>query len=487
MKNLTKIVSTTLASAMVLASCIQDADIYLNDTTLATEGNTSFVFNVVGDTDTRGVVEDTGVYDDGYDNEYKVTSVQVYLFDATTGMLEGTYDMSTITADAADATSFSSGECEVDPGTYNVYAVANGTSAYTGVTESGFLDYVAVVADSLALQHTVPTTGFVMTNRASENSGVTIVENSDNTIAIDLERVVARIDVIQSLDAYPLTSNGATYATIKLHQYKLVNLPTKYYMYRHVADLTTFTEPASYSLTTNFGDVSDNDGYVIDPFFFQKDSATISTVVANNDYFASPLADVATDVDWTGMESANNSSINYTLENTHYANAQLTGYTTGIVFQAIISPTEILTATGTTVNDDTIYYCNTVFYNSIETLKLKMGGDIQINGVSIDENTSDSELESINIVRLVLENSNYLCYYNYWIKHVDDGDNQNLNPMEFVIVRNNYYKLTVTSIAGMGTGKPDVTTDNKDQTSELLSITGSVDAWVVRDNGNIGL
>lgn len=498
MKNLTKILSATLASAMVLSSCIQDADIYLKDASLATEGNTSFVFNIVGDSDTatRGTVEDSGDYEQGDPDEYKVNSIQVYLFDATTGILESSFAMPGITTvDANDATSYTSGECEIEVGTYNVYAVANDTSDYVGITEAGFLDYVVEVADSVALQSTVPATGFVMTNRAAKNMGVIIEENTNNTIHIDLERVVVRIDVAQSLALFPLVNNGVQYATITLDEYKLVNLATSYYLYRHVADLTEFTEPAAYSLTSNFDEVSDNNGYVIDPFFFDKlysDTTTVVSVVANNDYFTSALKDVTDDAGWRSMKGASETSTSYCFENTHYADAQLTGYTTGIVFKGVITPTTIIGETGTApgYTAETIYYCDNAFYISIEELKKQLDGDIQIDGVSITESTSTEDLARINITRLVLEDGNYFCYYNYWIKHVDDKDDQNLNPMEFVVVRNNLYSLNVTSIAGMGTGTPDVTPYEPDETSQLLTVTSSVNDWIVReqgDGGDIGL
>ena len=48
-----------------------------------------------------------------------------------------------------------------------------------------------------------------------------------------------------------------------------------------------------------------------------------------------------------------------------------------------------------------------------------------------------------------------ICYYTYWIKHADDGDNTKVSPMEYAIVRNNIYQLNVTSISGIGTVVPE--------------------------------
>ena len=51
-----------------------------------------------------------------------------------------------------------------------------------------------------------------------------------------------------------------------------------------------------------------------------------------------------------------------------------------------------------------------------------------------------------------------ICYYTYWIKHSNDGDNTNDGAgggiMEYGIVRNNIYQLNVTGISGLGDDVP---------------------------------
>lgn len=46
------------------------------------------------------------------------------------------------------------------------------------------------------------------------------------------------------------------------------------------------------------------------------------------------------------------------------------------------------------------------------------------------------------------------CYYTWWVKHSNDGVEETTGPMEYAIVRNNIYKLTVTSVAGLGGDVP---------------------------------
>ena len=47
------------------------------------------------------------------------------------------------------------------------------------------------------------------------------------------------------------------------------------------------------------------------------------------------------------------------------------------------------------------------------------------------------------------------CYYTWFIKHAEDGDDEAQGVMEYGIVRNNIYKLKVYSVKGLGSIVPD--------------------------------
>ena len=74
-----------------------------------------------------------------------------------------------------------------------------------------------------------------------------------------------------SKEIYTLkNSAGVTYATVRLNNYKFINLANKFYTFRHVATLDNAPEtpsaPSSYSVEAgNFGNIADNNGYLIDP------------------------------------------------------------------------------------------------------------------------------------------------------------------------------------------------------------------------------
>lgn len=46
------------------------------------------------------------------------------------------------------------------------------------------------------------------------------------------------------------------------------------------------------------------------------------------------------------------------------------------------------------------------------------------------------------------------CYYTYWLRHAADGDDTKASPMEYAVVRNNVYKVDVTSIYSLGGDVP---------------------------------
>ena len=86
-----------------------------------------------------------------------------------------------------------------------------------------------------------------------------------------------------SKEIYTLkNSAGVTYATVRLNNYKFINLANKFYTFRHVATLDNAPEtpsaPSSYSVEAgNFGNIADNNGYLIDPYFFDKTVAGATT------------------------------------------------------------------------------------------------------------------------------------------------------------------------------------------------------------------
>ncbi|MDE6480160.1 MAG: Mfa1 fimbrilin C-terminal domain-containing protein [Muribaculaceae bacterium] len=83
----------------------------------------------------------------------------------------------------------------------------------------------------------------------------------------------------------------------------------------------------------------------------------------------------------------------------------------------------------------------------------------------------------------------YYCYYYYWNRHNDNGMNGSMGPMEFDVVRNNVYKLSIDKIARLGHPRipendpNNPTPDTPDESDEIyLDVRMEIVPWVVRLN-----
>lgn len=83
----------------------------------------------------------------------------------------------------------------------------------------------------------------------------------------------------------------------------------------------------------------------------------------------------------------------------------------------------------------------------------------------------------------------YYCYYYYWNRHNDNGNNGLMFPMEFAVVRNNIYKLAVTNIKRLGHPRisdndPDPEKpDDPDESGDVyIDVDFQILHWTVRVN-----
>ena len=123
------------------------------------------------------------------------------------------------------------------------------------------------------------------------------------------------------------------------------------------------------------------------------------------------------------------------------------------------------------------------------------------NPITLDENLTEGKEEYLVFKRLLTdekivtmyeadpEDGKYYCYYFYWNRHNDNGNNSEMGRMEFATVRNNVYKLYVGAITRLGhptdpEDDPDpVDPNDPDEDDEVyLDVTVEVLPWVVRVN-----
>lgn len=99
--------------------------------------------------------------------------------------------------------------------------------------------------------------------------------------------------------------------------------------------------------------------------------------------------------------------------------------------------------------------------------------------------SADANKATINAVVLPYEGG--VCYYPYWIRHASNNIPTKMSVMEFAIVRNNIYDMTVTGISGLGLSgaeKPDPGKDDEED-KYYFNVEIYVKNWVVRQNSDI--
>ena len=115
--------------------------------------------------------------------------------------------------------------------------------------------------------------------------------------------------------------------------------------------------------------------------------------------------------------------------------------------------------------------------NTPETLK-NMRAAVTGAGIAIYQSSTDKDFRA-----------GYYCYYYYWNRHNDNGLNGSMGPMEFDVVRNNVYKLSIDKIARLGHPRipendpNNPTPETPDESDEIyLDVRMEIVPWVVRLN-----
>lgn len=491
MKRFNQLMSLLLFAAVTQYSCINDADVAFSDETHSdSNGNLALFFEIPNVAFSRSA-ESSGVTEVGSKEEYAVKSLTVYLFDSTTKTLKDQQELKNINQTGANGQKiqYTADKITVNPGTYNIFAIANG-KAITGniSTQDAFLNAVDGITYSEGKIPSVPANGFVMTNRGAANLNVEVSKPTDSdkvtSVSIGLERVVAKIELTQKQETFPLKDPaGKVYCTIKLNNFRMLNLATQFYTFRHTAVLNDFQEPGAYT-DENFGDVNDENGYVIDPYFFKKTVEGAKDFTNADGFFAQALVNLdINDSNWAGMAQANSWSHIYCLENCMYIDAQLNAYSTGVMFKANmdIATDRVFDENGDNISNPSnwttrLFYFNYNFYTSVDAIR-----KLVLNNLPEDI-TDDSDTKTLAkySIKRFQKSENYSCYYNYWIKH-EDNNSTEMGVMEFGIVRNNIYRLSISKVAGLGSGEPYIEPEQPDEYKAELDINIDVFPWAVRN------
>lgn len=95
-----------------------------------------------------------------------------------------------------------------------------------------------------------------------------------------------------------------------------------------------------------------------------------------------------------------------------------------------------------------------------------------VYSVTLDQNEDTSTREALQPYG-TRTYEDATCYYTWWVRHSNDNDDTKKGIMEYAIVRNNIYKLTVNSVYSLGGEVPE---------EESLIVDVYVNDWLLLDN-----
>ena len=407
-------------------------------------------------------------------------------------------------------------QVDLDNGTYNVLVVANpGADWWTGqsLTLADVRNHIQTTAWTVSESGY---SDFVMTSAA--DATLTLNSNPESDPAkttVDVERMAARLDY--KADApYNCTDPAYIGATVKITGAALVNnLTAGSYLLKRVAPTVDGVPTYLGNETADKNGVATN--YVLDPWTTNKSKNLYGTWFnsgSSDPNWWTGYVQPGTSVS-DGAETWKR--IGYTLENITTADAAGSDYSTGVVFKATFNPVGIAKYTvGETffalgshlfasMEDMMTYVYGADFsqfdakingcndwaavknfaaslldndpsgYKSFlqgqdeaqdlarvkESLKWsaymfsKCGYSASLNGsykVELDQNgiVTRNALQSYGVRTY----EDATCYYTWWVRHSNDNDDTKKGIMEYAIVRNNIYKLTVNSIYSLGGDVP---------------------------------
>ena len=415
-----------------------------------------------------------GSIDDYYfHNEYTISMLEVWFFDAETKKFFTKRIATNLTKEetlynAQYDITYLFEDLRLRVGVYDIFTIANyDHSPETVEDEAEFLNLVDSITYQEGIEANIPDKGPVMTNRATSMLAVDLVPwvNKSYYMSIDLERVMAKLQIGVSQNTFQLNHEGRKYADINITNYKLVNLNRRYYLFQHKDSLTEFGARPEFVMPDNYDDYNeDGEQYVVDPLFYQK-TLNRTDAAKVGQYYKSWFGDFTTK-DFASMPSADNYGYVYILENTVFKTSQKNGYTPGIVFKAAVSPVFVY------LYDDqrnvlkeeyrpeywpyTIYLYKYQFYESIRAINVA-------SGLMLDElmNYTDAQLKAYGIKQIKFNMGVYETYYIYWIRH-RNSLSAPMGPMQYGIVRNNFYRIVVTGVTGVGNSviTPEIMRDN---------------------------
>lgn len=301
-----------------------------------------------------------------------------------------------------------------------------------------------------------------------------------------VERAVARFDYKAANDEneYEIKdrNTNATQLTVTLEGYKLMNVSKSFYHLKRVAAKKEgdSTDPDETKIT--YGGAETVTNYVVDcdwnstngkktwlSKITEDGQEPLEALAIRKGLFFTPLANSEIDeeennepylpLDFKEPENTVDPAyyiMGYCTENTvPSVVSQQNGLSTAVVFKAKVS--------GDFINEATtaaLYEYNGSFYNNWDSFKKAWNISGNTSLEAVNEPTTSEELKTLRETlkgkakRIPIQgvdgNKYGNVYYIYWNRHNDNVQNTNMGIMEFAVVRNNIYKLSISKISELG-------------------------------------
>ena len=350
--------------------------------------------------------------------------------------------------------------------------------------------------------------------------------NALNLGTVDVERAAARFDFMtvdvdgEGMNKYVIKDiDGQTpIGVVELTDMAMFNISKKFYYLPRTNSQWNWN-----GVTTLCSGLDNSNNFVVSTDRSVKVAANLQASQLGT-YFFWPISDMNgydwqsieptawnsrgddDDNGWNPSEGTTYKIWRYATENTipqwgdsdNQNGSQRVGITTGVAFKGKFTPND-----KNVWNGNVVYVYNNIVYGDFKALKdyvtTSPDTDVakafaRVTTFNVADDKIDQVLQTNLLSTLTSEQSNgfsayvtdadgsYLMYYFYYNRHNSNGINTTLGTNEFGVVRNNVYKLRVSTVNSLGRPTPPDPNTEDENEEAYFSVDVKVLPWVVRIN-----
>jgi hypothetical protein len=293
-----------------------------------------------------------------------------------------------------------------------------------------------------------------------------LYKSSPCQFTLQVERSLARITFKNTDKVFTLykdTNYSETLGTIDIVSREVLNVPPGFYTFRHIGNINT-SSSSTYTISFPSGrawsqPVNSGGSYVVTPYTTEQTKVsgcyasndTPLVVVPSSKYYSYPnyyrqLFDWLTwDENANGFEvwdETTDGAIGMYPENVCEASAQNRGNCTAVILRGQLLVNSSLIKDSSNVG----YYADEYKYlgnNKYQCSLYYYNGYFYYKASSIASYITKYNYQTYGVRKFKYG----FGYYIYYIKHKDDGSGTSMGVMEYSVVRNNSYDITINKVA----------------------------------------